>query len=566
PPPAAPLSTPPSSQTPPPPPPSAGPIPKKKTHRFRNFLLTLTTLIGLSFAGGVYYSLISDNFHDFFTEYIPFGEEAVLYVEEREFKKRFPNAFNIPRVDRPKVSIGRESGVHAAVSEPDEQRAAIGERGPHLVGTKQEDVKVIKSPGEAQAVTPTVIGETKVESTKHSDKVAEAKKEAPVSEAVPTKSTEELTRTHIHPISLEELESYFKDSSKVIRQQVVDLATNLNEIISHVNENGRPSDFAAAVEKAKAILSKLSKNAAPMEKVASTRVEQVEQLELQYTKQLAEIAERAQAQVQARERAILTEVNSELGGMWDRYEDKLAALRAQLLENYNESLRGELEAQELALKKQFAESVSQHVETERNSRLGKIKELEAEVDAIKAEFEKYSQVVDYALYTQRLQIALDELKEALDDNVQPRPFVRELANLKEAAGTNPAVNAAIGTINPKAYQKGLYTQGQLINRFRTVSEEVRKAALLPENAGVAGHAASWVLSKVMFKKSGLALGEDVESVLTRTETFLQEGDLERATREMESLKGWAGVLSQDWLKEARMLLEVRKAVEVSAEE
>src|SRR5690606_2848082 len=137
---------------PPSPPPTASPAPKrKKTHRFRNFLLTLTTLIGLSFAGGVYYSLISDNFHDFFTEYVPFGEEAVLYVEEREFKKRFPNAFNKLRVDRPKVSIGKDSGVQAAVSEPEQQGATIGERGPHLVGTKQEDIKIVKAP-EAQAV------------------------------------------------------------------------------------------------------------------------------------------------------------------------------------------------------------------------------------------------------------------------------------------------------------------------------------------------------------------------------------------------------------------------------
>src|SRR5690606_30271673 len=104
-----PAATAPTQVPPTPPPPPAGsppaepkvtapppPPPPKKKRRIRRFLLTLTTLLGLAYAGGVYYSLISDNFHDFFTEYAPYGEEVVRYLEERDFKKRFPTAFNVP--------------------------------------------------------------------------------------------------------------------------------------------------------------------------------------------------------------------------------------------------------------------------------------------------------------------------------------------------------------------------------------------------------------------------------------------------------------------------------------
>ncbi|KAF7531329.1 hypothetical protein G7Z17_g13733 [Cylindrodendrum hubeiense] len=75
--------------TPPPPPP-----PKKKGffRRLRNFVYTLILLGAVGFAGGIWYSRVSDNFHDFFTQYVPFGEQAVLYLEEKEFKKKFPNA------------------------------------------------------------------------------------------------------------------------------------------------------------------------------------------------------------------------------------------------------------------------------------------------------------------------------------------------------------------------------------------------------------------------------------------------------------------------------------------
>ena len=97
------------------------PAPKPKKRRFRRFLLWLTILSGLSYAGGVYYSLVSDNFHDFFTEFVPFGEDAVAYFEEREFKRRFPVRADQPRLHQQisgekKVTIPGKSGLTSRAS------------------------------------------------------------------------------------------------------------------------------------------------------------------------------------------------------------------------------------------------------------------------------------------------------------------------------------------------------------------------------------------------------------------------------------------------------------------
>jgi mitofilin len=86
---------------------------------------------------------------------------------------------------------------------------------------------------------------------------------------------------------------------------------------------------------------------------------------------------------------------------------------------------------------------------------------------------------------------------------------------------------------------------------------------LPDEAGVASHASSWLLSKILFRKQGLTAGYDVESILTRAQTYLEEGDLDAAAREMNGLDGWAKTLSRDWLGEVRKVLEVRQALEVS---
>jgi mitofilin len=177
---------------------------------------------------------------------------------------------------------------------------------------------------------------------------------------------------------------------------------------------------------------------------------------------------------------------------------------------------------------------------------------------------EWNSVVDANLQTQHLLVAVEAVKSALENADRPRPFIEELAALKEVAADDPVVNAAIASINPIAYQRGIPTSGQLVDRFRRVAFEVRKASLLPENAGVASHVASLVLSKVMFKKSGLPVGEDVESVLTRTEVLLEEGNLDLAAREMNSLNGWAKTLSRDWLGEVRKVLEVQQALDVSS--
>jgi hypothetical protein len=52
-------------------------------------------------------------------------------------------------------------------------------------------------------------------------------------------------------------------------------------------------------------------------------------------------------------------------------------------------------------------------------------------------------------------------------------------------------------------------------------------------------------------------------VLSRAEERLARRDLDGAAREVNGLKGWAGVLAQDWLREARKRLEVEQALAVS---
>ena len=549
-----------ADSTPPPPPPQEPVVPKKK-HRLRNALLLFTILTGLSFAGGVYYSLKSDNFHDFFTEYIPFGEETVLYFEDREFRKRFPNA--LARVGRKrehaKVTIPQRSGATWKIYEPEDTRpktSDLGAVGPHIKSTGPppqppkpkpvEEKKVQEKVASHEPIKPRTISEEPIPAPSGPTKVEAAQKAA--SEKSPKKPASALLEVS-------------QDADPAIK----DLAKIVNSIISLANDPKDANVFYSAVSNAKAELERLNAVLFGSKKEAQGIIAQ------KLREQELEFAKVAQG--------ILSRVDQEAEQIGRHYQEEMERIKENIADAYNEKLKTELDRttqvseqrtqnelleQAIEMKRRFIKEIKDRVEEERNGRLGKLNELAETIKELEAVTSKWADVVENNFKTQQLHVAVEAVRNVVEDPLQPRPFIRELAALKEVAQNDEVVRAAIASINPKAYQQGVSSHAQLTDRFRSISSEVRKAALLPEDAGVAGHAASWLLSKILFKKSGLAIGEDVESILTRTETFLEEGDLDNAAREMNQLTGWAKALARDWLREARLLLEVKQAIDVGS--
>ncbi|CAZ80623.1 unnamed protein product [Tuber melanosporum] len=531
-----------SSAPPLPPSPVSSPVtlPKqpKKTHRFRNFVVGLAFLTGLSFAGGVFYSLKSDNFHDFFTEYIPFGEEAVLYFEEREFRRRFPNALSRvapPPIDSPKVVIPKASGATWKVFEPagDKKVTDVGKHGPHISsrGTVEQEKE------RASAIDASVssgIGAAKVGVV-----------EKPGKPKTPT--------VQIALIDMKDVED------PVVR----DLAKVVNSIIALVNKSESPNVFDSVIATAKSELSHLNSQIASIKQGLERTVKEKD---LEFTTAAQGLLKNVDNEITNIEHKWREEFENERDKMAQSYREKLHTELQRSGEVAEHRLRNELLEQAIAMKKKWIREIEGRVESERNGRLGKLKELSGFIEELTKLSTAWTDILDANLKAQQMHVALEAVRAAYESPEQPKPFLRELAALKEVADDDEVVRAAIASINPLAYQKGVSTPTQLIDRFRRVSDEVRKASLLPEDAGVAGHAASWVLSKVLFRKKGLAQGDDVESILTRTETYLEEGDIDNAAREMNQLSGWARVLAKDWLKEARLLLEVQQAVGVIAAE
>ncbi|TFA98309.1 MICOS complex subunit MIC60 [Trichoderma ghanense] len=553
--------------TPPPPPPVSQsaeppkaspppPPPKKKKgffRRLRNFIFTLMVLGAAGFGGGVWYSRVNDTFHDYFTEYVPFGEQAVLYLEELDFKKRFPNArLGGGRRTDPgeKVRIPAQSGASwrvAEKTEPSERRTSAS---PSVKKPENRPEEPAKPAPQQEAVV-----------AKPAEKVTPPEEAAAVDSKA--KATDIKDTPAAKPLKSIDLMALPDAKEPIVR----DLVHMLNDLILVINADGASGKYSSTVEKAKDEVLRIGNRLKDLKNEAEKKAsEDVRSTVAEFDVAANDLIRRVEGTMAQQEVAWRKEFEEQMKAVRESYDERVKLLLEREKKLNEEKLQNQLLEQAIALKKECLKEVETLVEEERNSRLGKLNDLSAAVSQLEQLTTGWNEIVDTNLKTQQLHVAVEAVRASLEDGQHPRPFIRELVALKEIAADDAVVDAAIASIPPSAYQRGIPTSSQLIDRFRRVASEVRKASLLPEDAGVASHASSWVLSHVMFKKQGLAEGDDVESILTRTQTYLEEGDLDAATREMNGLQGWAKTLSKDWLAEARKVLEVRQALDVIAAE
>ena len=344
---------------------------------------------------------------------------------------------------------------------------------------------------------------------------------------------------------------------------VQDLVKIVNDIITVVNADGASFKYNSTIDKAKAALANVGGRIMSLKEAEKRSAEEkIKSTQTEFDTAAKELVRRLEEEMRDQDGRWKSEFESEREKIVQSYQERLHSESQRAQQVSEQRLRNELLEQAVAMKKQFINEVTDRVETERNGRLSKLSDLSSSVSELEKLTADWNSVIDANLRTQHMQVAVEAVRSSLETADRPRPFLRELAALKEVASNDPVINAAIASINPTAYQRGVPTAAQLIDRFRRVAAEVRKASLVPEDAGVASHAASFLLSKFMFKKKGMTVGDDVESILTRTETLLEEGNLDEAAREMNTLDGWAKTLSWDWLSECRRVLEVRQAMDV----
>ncbi|KLT38985.1 hypothetical protein CC85DRAFT_309652 [Cutaneotrichosporon oleaginosum] len=338
---------------------------------------------------------------------------------------------------------------------------------------------------------------------------------------------------------------------------------------------GAPSAQAADIlGKAQADLSALNARLDDVKKTEQARLQStVDAKTREFEAQLA----RKEQEWLAGEDKLKTTWEAERQKMVDGWRDVLDAELAAQRQHIEARLRDEVVSQGIELQRRWLRSIKSQVETERGGRLAKLDALTTSLKQLERITLDNSAVLDDNVKLHKIWSALRAVQaKAERGNVAFDDEVRVLRALStptdpDGADTDSVMRAALAHLDASGIPStGVKSFSDLAAWFAaSVAPRIHEAALVPapEDATVASHLASAVLSKILFRpKAGLVAGTDVGAVLARAEYALGEKDLDAAAREVNSLTGWPRKLAEDWLREARRKLEVQQALDVFATE
>ena len=166
---------------------------------------------------------------------------------------------------------------------------------------------------------------------------------------------------------------------------------------------------------------------------------------------------------------------------------------------------------------------------------------------------------------------LDRLN--LDFDVTKRySIAAEITALRDAAEKDAFITAILNSIPSQAVcGEGMQSESILKERFIKVRQICKRVAMVPETGGGLGtYAISYLQSFFTIHywlpkdtSADADLSElHVYNLLHLADTQLRKGDLEGAVHYMNHLKGEAKNVAQDWLKDARIYLETKQAIQL----
>ncbi|CAN6674457.1 MICOS complex subunit Mic60p [Trichomonascus vanleenenianus] len=517
--------------------------PKKKSSVLRRLLVAGATVATMTYGAGVYYSLRDDKFHDLFTEYVPLSDKVITFIEEQKFRAQIGTGKPIDLselLSKDKTKAAPPTGEVVKVAKSGAEAREVEEAAPlpphlsALSGPRKEDDSITKQSSLIR----------KVESLEEAPKKPQEK---PVE--LPKPSEAGLPLIHLPA-----------ESDTLVGSAV----ESLNKFIHSVNKSTHTSESIEAISSE---LAKLGDSIRDLRQ--RHKAELKESLEEQATK-FQKLSESHQADMQ-----------KTIGLQQDQVAQQLQQEEERLIALYNARLLREIEVTKKAVathansvliaahaeqEMMFAGEVAERVEKERHGRLGKIEELSKSVESLQQLSLTADEAIKHSQSVARYHVAVNQLSHVLAVSDRPVPLGGLLAKVKEAANGDELITSALSALPEEVSSQGVLSTAQLTARLRLLEPEIRKASLLPPNAGIAGHLGSWVFSHLLWKKEGAPVGDDVESILARAETALVEGRVRDAVGEVNSLQGWPKKLAHDWLEEGRRRSEVEFLVEVLNEE
>lgn len=245
----------------------------------------------------------------------------------------------------------------------------------------------------------------------------------------------------------------------------------------------------------------------------------------------------------------------------DHLQDALAQKEAELKRSFSRELDEKLTSEKAAYKLQLA------------SMLGKLKGMDAALKA-RADSEKCAhQAQELWAACQALWASVRTGEPGVHWRNKLRPLKNELKAVSRAAADgDELVFVVLQNLPKEVEERGVYPEDALRERFINVEKIARKLAIVPEEgATVPIYILSYLQYLFIMRPDDPITKEELQNekfdfskldtydILNRAKYFIDRGDFTQSVKYMNLLQGQARKISNDWIKEARLLLETQQA-------
>lgn len=150
-------------------------------------------------------------------------------------------------------------------------------------------------------------------------------------------------------------------------------------------------------------------------------------------------------------------------------------------------------------------------------------------------------------------LALTQFRGALD---RDEPFATDLALMQKMLGTqdDPAMQDAINRLAPHA-EDGVMSPDRLKTEFKGLAGDIVVSSLKGEDVSVREKAMARFNEILSVEKDGeLITGTDTQATVARAQKLLDEGNVQGAIAELQTLEGGAKETATPWIEEAKASL------------
>ncbi|KAK8449767.1 hypothetical protein SEVIR_7G266800v4 [Setaria viridis] len=238
---------------------------------------------------------------------------------------------------------------------------------------------------------------------------------------------------------------------------------------------------------------------------------------------------------------------------------KNAAAIRELQEKAEQKLRDELQRKEEETRQQIEKAqelakaeMAAAVAKEKATQIEQIAEANLNIDALCMAFYARSEEARQSHSVHKLALGTLALEHALSSGSPIRSEVELLHKSVEGIDKDSLLELALSSLPEDVLDYGSDTRMELKQKFNSLKETIRHFSLIPEGGGgILTHALARVASSIKIKED--SSGDGIESLISRVERLIVDGDLSTAADALEGgLQGSeAAEIATEWVKQAR---------------